>query len=291
MRNKTTVQVMRALLETARYEVLPTPTIEDKILQSVPLDRTVTVTASVGKGLEATLALSESLARHGYRAVPHLAARMVSGRAELEEIVDRLASAGIDSVFVPAGDADPPVGDYDGSLALLQDLSGIGRPFRHIGVAGYPESHPTINDDITVQAMWDKRNHATHVVSNLCFDAQALRIWIQRMRQRGTSMPLLIGMPGPIERTKLLSMATKIGVGESTKFLAKNKSVFARIATPGGYSPERFVERLAPVFAELSSHVEGLHVFTFNQVAETEAWRKDLVQRLDGHVSAQPAHT
>lgn len=291
MRNKTTVQVMRALLETARYEVLPTPTIEDKILQSVPLDRTVTVTASVGKGLEATLALSESLARHGYRAVPHLAARMVSGRAELEEIVDRLASAGIDSVFVPAGDADPPVGDYDGSLALLQDLSGIGRPFRHIGVAGYPESHPTINDDITVQAMWDKRNHATHVVSNLCFDAQALRIWIQRMRQRGTSMPLLIGMPGPIERTKLLSMATKIGVGESTKFLAKNKSVFARIATPGGYSPERFVERLAPVFAEPSSHVEGLHVFTFNQVAETEAWRKDLVQRLDGHVSAQPAHT
>ena len=291
MRNKTTVQVMRALLETARYEVLPTPTIEDKILQSVPLDRTVTVTASVGKGLEATLALSESLARHGYRAVPHLAARMVSGRAELEEIVDRLASAGIDSVFVPAGDADPPVGDYDGSLALLQDLSGIGCPFRHIGVAGYPESHPTINDDITVQAMWDKRNHATHVVSNLCFDAQALRIWIQRMRQRGTSMPLLIGMPGPIERTKLLSMATKIGVGESTKFLAKNKSVFARIATPGGYSPERFVERLAPVFAEPSSHVEGLHVFTFNQVAETEAWRKDLVQRLDGHVSAQPAHT
>lgn len=291
MRNKTMVQAMRSLLETPRYEVLPTPTIEDKICQSVPFGRTLTVTASVGKGLEATFALSERLAQHGYRVVPHLAARMVSGRTELAEIVDRLTRAGIDSVFVPAGDADPPAGDYDGSLALLQDLSAIGRPFAHIGVAGYPESHPTINDDITVQAMWDKRNHATHVVSNLCFDAQSLRTWIQRMRLRGTPMPLLIGMPGPIERTKLLSMATKIGVGESTKFLAKNKSVFARIATPGGYSPERFIERLAPVFAEPSSHVEGLHVFTFNQVAETEAWRVDLLRRLSGHAGAQPAHT
>jgi methylenetetrahydrofolate reductase (NADPH) len=88
-------------------------------------------------------------------------------------------------------------------------------------------------------------------------------------------------MPGPVERTKLLSMAGKIGVGESARFLAKNKSVFARIATPGGYSPERFLERIASTTHEPQAHVEGLHLFTFNQVAQTESWRRNLIESLD----------
>jgi methylenetetrahydrofolate reductase (NADPH) len=285
MRNKSTARELRRLLESARYEVLPTASIEDTILASVPRGHTLTVTASPSKGLAATLDLAERLVGHGYRAVPHLAARMISGRNELDEIVERLLALGIDSVFVPAGDADP-VGDYAGSLDLLQDLTAMGSPFRHVGVTGYPESHPTIADDITVQAMWDKRNHATTLVSNLCFDPQVVRAWVQRVRSRGAVMPLLIGLPGPVERTKLLAMATKIGVSESTRFLAKNKSVFARIAMPGGFSPEKFLERIAPTTMEPASHVEGLHLFTFNQVAETEAWRQQLLARLDSSAHA-----
>jgi methylenetetrahydrofolate reductase (NADPH) len=199
MRNKHKV-TMRRLLEHSRFEVLPTPTVEAKILASVGTDVPITVTASEGKGLEATLALAESLARQGYRAVPHLAARLVSGRSELEEIVARLQAVGIDSVFVPGGDATPK-GDYPDALALLEDLTVLGSPFRHVGVAGYPESHPTIHDDLTVQSMWDKRKHATHVVSNLTFDPQLIASWIHRMRLRGITMPLLIGIPGPVERT------------------------------------------------------------------------------------------
>lgn len=276
---------MRRLLEHSRYEVLPTPSIEDKILASVPHGHTLTITASPSKGLDSTLDLAERLVGHGYRAVPHLAARMISGRSELAEIVDRLLGLGIDSVFVPAGDAEP-AGDYAGSLDLLRDLTDMGSPFRQVGVTGYPESHPTIADDITVQAMWDKRHHATTLVSNLCFDPQLVRTWVQRVRSRGAAMPLLIGMPGPVERTKLLTMATKIGVSESTRFLAKNKSVFARIAMPGGYSPEKFLASIAPTTQETASHVEGLHLFTFNQVAETEAWRQELLGRLDSTAHA-----
>lgn len=281
MRNNSAKAEMSRLLVGARFEVLPTASIEDKIVASVPPGQTLTVTASVGKGLPATLDLAERLVGHGYRAIPHLAARMVSGRKELEEIVARLLERGIDSVFVPAGDADPPAGDYAGSLDLLRDLTDMGRPFANVGITGYPESHPTILDDITVQAMWDKRDHATNLVSNLCFDPAVVNSWVKRVRSRGAVMPLLIGMPGPVERTKLLTMATKIGVSESARFLSKNKSVFARIATPGGYSPERFLERIAPTTREAASHVEGLHIFTFNQVAETQAWREELIARLD----------
>ena len=83
MRNKAQTQsaaTMVRLLENARYEVLPTASIEDTVLEHVDPDTTLTVTASPGKGLEATLDLTERLTSHGYTAVPHLAARMVRDR-------------------------------------------------------------------------------------------------------------------------------------------------------------------------------------------------------------------
>ena len=281
MRNKLRPKdrlTVRAMVQHARFEVLPTPTIEEKVLTHVPRDVPVTVTASPSKGLEETLALTVSLAGAGFRVVPHLAARMVGGRPHLEEIVPRLQAVGIDTVFVPGGDAAPGEG-YPDALALLQDLTDLGSPFPHVGVAGYPESHPTIHDDVAVQSMWDKRRHATHVVSNLSFDPAVIANWIHRMRLRGIELPLLLGIPGPVEVTKLLSMATRIGVGDSTRFLAKQKGVMTRLVTPGGFTGERFLEQCAATLGEAEARVEGLHVYTFNQVAETAAWRAELLER------------
>jgi methylenetetrahydrofolate reductase (NADPH) len=282
MRNKaksSAAATMVRLLEHARYEVLPTASVEDTVLEQLGPEVQVTVTASPSKGLEATLDLAERLTGHGYTTVPHLAARMVRDRAELAEICDRLTGKGISRVFVPAGDADPP-GGYPDALSMLEDLRELGRPFAHVGITGYPESHPTISDDLTIQSMWDKRRFATHVVSNLTFDPDVLATWVGRMRKRGITMPLLLGIPGPVDRTKLLAMATKIGVGESTRFLAKHKGTFARLAAPGGFTGERFLEKVAPALSPPEMLVEGLHVFTFNQVAATEAWRRQLLEQL-----------
>ena len=280
MRNTRYGAFLADMLSSARFEVLPTASIEEKILEHLPLGRTVTVTASPAKGIEPTLALTERLARQGYAAVPHLAARMVSGRAELTDICARMREAGVRTVFVPGGDQDPPAGSYAAALDLLEDLTALGSPFPEVGITGYPESHPTINDDLVVQAMWDKRRHATHVVSNLSFDPVTIQKWLDRVRARGVTMPMLLGIPGPIDRTKLLAMATKIGVGDSTRFLNKHKGTFARLAAPGGFTGERFLERCAPVLARPEARVTGLHVYTFNQVAETEAWRRAYLDRL-----------
>jgi methylenetetrahydrofolate reductase (NADPH) len=280
MRNRTTATAtMVRLLENARYEVLPTASVEERVLAHIDTSTALTVTASPSKGLEPTLELTERLTGHGYTAIPHLAARMVRDRAELSEICDRLTSQGIDQVFVPGGDADPP-GGFPDALSMLEAIKALGAPFSHVGITGYPESHPTISDDLTIQSMWDKRRYATHIVSNLTFDPAVVRDWVRRLRARGVAMPLLLGIPGPVERAKQLGMATRIGVGESTKFLAKNKGVFARLAAPGGFTGERFLERCAPALGEEGALVEGLHVFTFNQIGETEAWRTGMLERL-----------
>ncbi|MFI0928647.1 5,10-methylenetetrahydrofolate reductase [Streptomyces sp. NPDC021012] len=271
---------LRALLDSVRYEVLPAKATEDKVLAHVPRDVVVTVTASPVKGLEPTLDLAGRLAANGYRVVPHVPARLLRDEAHLKDVVDRLRGAGVDDVFVPAGDADPPAGTYDGALPVLRGLSELGRPFARVGVTGYPESHPLIHDDVTIQAMWDKREHATYIVSNLCFDPRVLGEWIARIRRREVTLPVHLGVAGPVQRAKLLTMATKIGVGESTRFLTRHASWFLRFATPGGYSPDRLLARGGKALTAPSAGVAGLHLFTFNQIAETERWRRAVIDRL-----------
>ncbi|MFE9450019.1 5,10-methylenetetrahydrofolate reductase [Streptomyces sp. NPDC006739] len=271
---------LRALLGSVRYEVLPAKATEDKVLAHVPRDVVVTVTASPVKGLEPTLDLATRLAAHGHRVVPHVPARLLRDDAHLKDVVDRLREAGVADVFVPAGDAGPPAGVYDGALPVLRRLGELGSPFARVGITGYPESHPLIHDDLTIQAMWDKQAHATYIVSNLCFDPRVLGDWVRRIRRRDVALPVHVGVAGPVQRAKLLSMATKIGVGESTRFLAGHTSWFLRFAAPGGYAPERLLARAAEALTAPPADVAGLHLFTFNQIAETERWRRALLDRL-----------
>jgi len=273
---------LRRLLSTARYEVLPTAGIVERIEEYVAPGREITVTASTGLTLEATLSTAEQLQALGFRAVPHLAARMIHGRPELTEIVDRLAEAAVDRIFVPAGDATPPAGGYVGAHDLLVDLSSMAAPFQHIGVSAYPESHPIIPDDVTIQAMWDKRDYATHLVSNLCFDPALVASWVARVRSRGIDLPLVLGIAGKVELAKLARVATKIGVGESTRFLRKNTATFTRMAKPGGYNPRKFLDKIGPVLDDPDMGVAGLHIYTFNQIKDTEVWRRKQLAALGG---------
>jgi methylenetetrahydrofolate reductase (NADPH) len=267
------------LLSRPRYEVFPAKGTEQAVIDWVPAGMTVTVTASPLKGLDPTIELTERLVARGYRVVPHLAARSVGGDTHLAEIVGRLTACGVDDVFVPGGDAPHPAGPFDSALPLLERLAEMGSPFRRIGITGYPESHPKIHDDITVQAMWDKRRHAHYIVSNVCFDAAGLARWIRRIRVRGVTLPLYVGLAGPAERTRLLKMAAVAGATESTRFITRHPSWILRFWLPGGYSPDRLLDRVAAVVTAPDAGVAGLHLFTFNQLQQAEQWRRAALER------------
>ena len=267
------------LLRSPRYEVLPTKGTEEAVQEWVPAGMTVTVTASPVKGLDPTIDLTERLAVRGYRVVPHLAARSVADDAHLDQIVARLKACGVDDVFVPGGDAPHPAGPFDSALPLLERLEEMGRPFSRIGITGYPESHPKIHDDITIQAMWDKRRYASYIVSNVCFDAAGLGRWIGRIRARGVTLPLYVGLAGPAERTRLLRMAALAGASESARFITRHPGWILRFWVPGGYSPDRFLDRAATVITAPGSGVAGLHLFTFNQLQQAEQWRRAALGR------------
>jgi methylenetetrahydrofolate reductase (NADPH) len=267
------------LLAGPRYEVFPARGTEQAVLDWIPAGATVTVTASPVKGLEPTVELAERLARRGYRVVPHLAARSVVDDAHLADIVARLTAAGCADVFVPGGDAPRPAGRFDGALPLLERLAEMGRPFAQVGITGYPESHPKIHDDVTIQAMWDKRRYASYIVSNVCFDPAGLGRWIRRIRARGVTLPLYVGLAAPAERTRLLRMAAVAGASDSARFITKHPGWLLRLGMPGGYSPDRFLDRAAPVITAPDAGVAGLHLFTFNQLQQAEQWRRAAAER------------
>jgi len=238
------------------------------------------VTASPVRGVDPTLDLTERLVDRGFEVVPHLSARLVTDEAHLRQILQRIAAAGLREVFVIAGDRPRPAGKFAGAMDLLTAMSAIGHDLREIGVAGYPESHPLIHDDVTIQAMWDKRLLATYIVSNVCFDPRVIAGWVRRVRKRGVDLPIHLGLPGLTDPARLLSISLKIGVGESARFLRSHRTWFRRFVEPGGFSPDRLVNGLAPVLAKPDLKVAGFHVFTFNELEATEQWRREMLEEL-----------
>jgi methylenetetrahydrofolate reductase (NADPH) len=269
----------RRFLSAPRYEVLPTADAVELVVAHVPRSVTITVTASPKRGLSATVHSAIRLAELGYNSVPHLSARLIRDRAELQRILDDVRGAGISDIFVVAGDAPEPAGAFPDALSLLSALPH-DHGFREIGITGYPESHPFIHDDVTVQAMWDKRRFATYIVSNMCFDAETVKRWIDRVRRRGVQLPIYIGMAGVADPARLLRLSTKIGVADAARFLRGHPSWVARMFRPGGYDPGRFLSALMPELGAPDRKVAGLHVFTFNEIEPTERWRQETLSRL-----------
>ncbi len=270
---------MAALLRASRYEIFPSDGVADVVARHVPREVTITVTASPRRGLPATVHLAVALARLGFTVVPHLSARLIRDRGELGQILDAIRPAGIHGIFVIAGDAREPAGEFPDAMSLLSALPP-DHGLTEIGVSGYPESHPFIDDDVTIQAMWDKRRFATYIVSNMSFDAETVKRWVERVRRRRVELPIYIGMAGVADPARLLRVSTKIGVADAARFLRSHPSWLARMLRPGGYDPGRFVNALLPEVARPELRVAGLHVFTFNEIEPTERWRQEMLARI-----------
>lgn len=278
--NKSQREAVERALRTLSYEVLPFKGTEEQVLANVPRDVPLTVTATEVKGLTPTVDLAARLAEQGYRAAPHMAARLVRDRVHLSDLVAQLDAAGVDGIFVVGGDARQPAGDFPDALALLEALETMGHPFTRVGITGYPEGHGHIADEVIVRALEEKARHATLAITQLCFSPQVTMQWLRAVRERGLDLPIRIGIPGAVSRQKLVRISAGLGLGQSARFLKKQQNMFWRFFLPGGYSPNRLIEGLSDHLAEPEINVKSFHVFTFNEVEKTEKWRQEWLGRL-----------
>lgn len=265
-------------LGNLRYELVPVPALYDEV-RNLPPGARVTITSSPKLGIEHTIRAAENLAFMGYAAIPHLTARQVSSIAHLSELVDRLATAGVNDVVVLAGDAASPAGPYGSALELLVAMESLGHPFQDVGIAGYPEGHPFISTPDLQQALLDKARYATYIVTQMCFSSNAVRDWMVDTRALGVDLPVYFGVPGKVSQKRLLAMASRVGVGDSLRFLRRNPGNVLRMMLAAEFDPEDLVREHEPFLSEPYMGV-GFHMYTFNSVSATESWRHNLTERL-----------
>ena len=267
-----------ALLAEPRFELMPFDSMDEQ-LGYLPEGAVVTITASPTLGLEATIEWTEEAADRGFEVVPHIAARYVRDEAHLDEVTARVVAAGVSDVFVPGGDREEPIGDYESALDLLVALEGLGYDFDEVGITGYPEGHAFLDGETLADAMRRKAPHATYVTTQLCYDPDAVLSWLEEVRGRGIDLPVEVGIPGVMKYQRLLGISKKVGVGDSVRFLRKTSGItgFLRqlVGSRGKYLPDELVDGLAPYATDPELGIRGLHIYTFNQVPDTEAWRRD----------------
>ncbi len=261
------------LVHEAYLEIFPTPSIERRLAAMAP-ESYVSVSCSPTKGVDATLDLTRRLADRGFRVVPHIAAKMVRGAGHLREIMARLEDLPVDSIFVPGGDAARPLGPFGTAWQLLQAISEYDHSFREIGIAAHPEGHPEVAADVLLAELDRKQALATYLVTQMCFDVPQLGQWLRAIRARGVRLPAWIGIPGVSDRATLLKTSLRIGVGDSLRFLRRKRDAVARFLRASVYTPDALLRELAPLLREESLDIAGCHVFSFNQVEQTEAWRR-----------------
>lgn len=255
----------------AYLEVFPAGSVE-KRLSVLPAKSCVAVTCSPTRGVDVTLDICERLVRRGFRVVPHVVAKTVRDEPHLREILRRIGNLHIDSIFVPGGDGPKPIGKYSTAYELLRAIAEHDHGIREIGVAGHPEGHPSVPKHVLMDELERKQALATYLVTQMCFDAPALSTWLRAVRDRGIGLPAWIGLPGVVDRAVLLATSMRIGVGDSLRFLRSQGNVVGRLLT--SYRPDDFLRELAPTLADPLLRVAGFHLYSFNQVKQSEDWRK-----------------
>lgn len=259
--------VLRSLLSRVRYEVMPTSTVVEEIKgRIVPGTVPITVTCSSTAGVNPTIGVTMELVAAGYDVTVHLAARQVRSERHLKEILDRLSERNVTRTLVLGGDGDA-TGDFSSAGELLKAMDSLPSTLTEIGIAGYPEGHPIVDDEALTDVLLAKAPMADFVATQICFDPGPVLSWLTEMRLRHMELPVEIGIPGIVPAEPLQRIVEEIGVGTSRRVLSSVGGLFDPTAFTVGLADSAALERLG---------VSGLHVSTFNYVSVTEDWRQAL---------------
>jgi methylenetetrahydrofolate reductase (NADPH) len=245
-----------------RIEIIPSEGIVEQVEALVPLTTTLTVTCLPHHGIERTMRTAVQLSVLGYQVIPHLAARSLHSRADLTGILRDCDVAGIGEVFVIGGDRKQPAGPYESALPVLEDIAQYSGGMMRAGVAGYPEGHPSVGPVDVLDSLLAKQHLASHVVTQMCFSVPKILDYTALLRREGVRLPVWAGVAGSVPRTRLVSLATQIGVGSSLKFLSRKGPLARKLLSGDRYSPEGLVSGLE----SQPGSVAGIHLYSFNSL-------------------------
>ena len=264
---------------------------------SIPAGTKINVTFLGNEDLEMRVVAAKTVRDLGFIPVPHISARRLASRAQLEEFLNRLQDVGAtEHVFVVGGDPATPEGPYEDSYDVIRTGLLLDYGVKAVSIAGYPEGHPDISDDVLWRALDEKSLSLSQqgldatILTQFAFDTDPVLAWIDAVRARGITSTIRVGTPGPAGIKRLLGFARRFGIGANAMIVKKYG--FSLTNLMGTAGPDKFVTDLSALLAAAGpatsvdesstapTAVPGavkLHFYTFGGLQATSEWARAYV--------------
>ena len=223
-------------------------------LAELPKVKDVYITLLPGNDYKEVANKAAELAKSGFNPVPHFPARSIKNQLELKDFVTRCKDGGVKQALVIGGSAQP-IGDFHCSLQLLE--TGLFEGWK-IGIAGHPDGSPDISDKDLEKAMIDKKPFAHYIVTQWLLDAESISRFISKQ-----TLPVHVGITGPLKISSLLKFANIVGAKNSINFLKNNMTKAIDLFKPR--DPKDIIEKL-------KGSTQNFHIYTFGGLKETNKW-------------------
>ena len=226
-------------------------------------------------------------------AIPHLTC-ICHREDEVQEILERYASAGVNNILALGGDlpADRPSYDRSGdafqhAVDLVRFIKSFNARGRHshprgfgVGVAANPEGHPATPNRLQemdyLKAKVDAG--ADYICTQLFFDNRDFHDFRERCELAGIRVPIIAGIM-PI--TSLAGMKRMAQLAAGARFPAPLLRAVQRASHDQAEVERTGIEWATEQCRELlASHVRGIHFYTLNQSKATLAVYDNLCQSL-----------
>lgn len=224
----------------------------------------------------------------GFRPRPIVSSRRLISPQVLRSYLTQSIEVGrVDGIFLVGGDPATSAGPFTDSPQVIEGgyLEGLG--LQSVGIAGYPEGHPRIADEVLWRYLKRKtdalrsQGFEVEITTQLSFDAQAVVSWIKQVRDAGIDAPIRIGIPAPATMAGILNFARQCRVGTSAQLLKHYGWQLTSLMSPQG--PDHFLDTLIERIDPAELQTLSLHLYPIGNPIQVLQWlERARRRRLDG---------
>ena len=276
--SKETINIVKNFLNS--YSIETTPNVYEKyggFSEFLNKNHDVYITYLPDENSKNVIRTAKKLKLEGYDVIPHLPARTIVNKNDLEKYIGELANESGCSKMLIIGGGGNQAGEISSSIDVLKTDFLSKYNYQFVGVAGHPEGSPDISNENLDLAIKQKNDFAKNVdfkmylATQFFFEAKSLIDWEKHLVKIGNKLPIHAGIPGPASIKTLVNYARSCGIGNSLRFITKQAFNLTKLATLS--TPDKLIYDLAE-HSEINkdSKLEKIHFYAFGGMKKTSEW-------------------
>ncbi len=276
--SKETINIVKKFLNS--YSIETTPNVYEKygnFSEFLDTNHNVYITYLPDEDSKNIVKTAKKLKLEGYEVIPHLPARTIINKNDLEKYIGELANESGCSKILIIGGGGNQAGEISSSIDVLKTDFLSKYNYQSVGVAGHPEGSPDISNENLDLAIKQKNDFAKnadfkmYLATQFFFEAKSLIDWEKHLFKIGNKLPIHAGIPGPASIKTLINYARSCGIGNSLRFITKQAFNLTKLATLS--TPDKLIYDLAEhIEINKDSKLEKIHFYAFGGMKKTSEW-------------------